>query len=154
MELDFLNPVSISLQDEIKQLEPQSIGAHVQLHTQENGLPNLDTIHIAIFGISENRLALRKNSSPQFDELRKAIYQLYPGNWHLQMADLGDIINRYLIFYEVFFSRYCIFVSPVIHSLHKIPNDLGYQCICMTAHPVLVFIDSKRSYFITYTRIA
>jgi len=92
MELDFLNPVSISLQDEIKQLEPQSIGAHVQLHTQENGLPNLDTIHIAIFGISENRHALRKNSSPQFDELRKAIYQLYPGNWHLQMADLGDII--------------------------------------------------------------
>ncbi|AVR44430.1 arginase [Christiangramia fulva] len=91
MEIDFLSPISQDLIDEVKQLNPQSIGAQLRLHTERSGLPELEGVQIAIFGVTENRRSLRKNETPAFDELRRAFYKLFPGNWKLDMADLGDV---------------------------------------------------------------
>lgn len=47
---------------------------------------------MAIFGVSENRNDINyMGGEIDFDEYRKALYSLYPGNWPFNIADLGDI---------------------------------------------------------------
>ncbi len=91
MEFDFLSPVNADLLDEIKRLNQQSIGANIKLHTERSGIPDMEDVNVAIFGVKENRRAVVKTEAPEFDELRREFYRLYPGNWKLKLADLGDI---------------------------------------------------------------
>ncbi|WP_300433999.1 formimidoylglutamase [Christiangramia sp.] len=91
MEFDFLSPVQDDLLEEISQLYQQSIGAQIRLHTKRSGLPDLEEVQVAIFGVRENRRTVRKTDVPNFNEVRSQFYRLYPGNWRLNLADLGDI---------------------------------------------------------------
>ena len=91
MEFDFLSPVNNELLDGISHLNKQSIGAQITLHTVKSGPPDMEGIHVAIFGVCENRRAVKKTETPEFDELRRHFYSLYPGNWRVKLADLGDI---------------------------------------------------------------
>ncbi|PTX41616.1 arginase family enzyme [Christiangramia gaetbulicola] len=91
MEFDFLSPVNDELLDEIKSLNPQTIGANIRLHTDRSGIPELEGVNVAIFGVRENRRAERPENKPDFSNLRKQFYGLFPGNWKLKLADLGDI---------------------------------------------------------------
>ncbi len=91
MEFDFLSPVHEDLLDEISHLNQQSIGAQIKLHTERSGTPDLDGVNVAIFGVRENRRAIRKSDAPEFYQLRSQFYRLFPGNWRLKLADLGDI---------------------------------------------------------------
>ncbi|HKJ48563.1 MAG TPA: formimidoylglutamase [Christiangramia sp.] len=91
MEFDFLSPVHEDLLDEIRNLNPQSIGANIRLHTDRSGLPDVEGVNVAIFGVCENRRDLRSGDTPDFFNLRRQLYRLYPGNWRLNLADLGDI---------------------------------------------------------------
>ena len=91
MEFDFLSPVNNELLDEITHLNPQTIGAQLRLHTERSGVPDLEGINVAIFGVNEHRRAIRENDAPEFSKLRRELYKLYPGNWRLKLADLGDI---------------------------------------------------------------
>ncbi|WP_026935202.1 formimidoylglutamase [Christiangramia echinicola] len=91
MEFDFLSPVHEDLLDEIRNLNPQSIGANIRLHTERSGLPEVEGVNVAIFGVCENRRSIKSADAPEFFNLRRQFYRLYPGNWRLQLADLGDI---------------------------------------------------------------
>lgn len=91
MDFDFLNPVNEELLDEISHLNAQCIGAQMRLHTERSGLPDLEGVNVAIFGVRETRRAVRKADAPDFFGLRSQLYRLYPGNWGLRLADLGDI---------------------------------------------------------------
>lgn len=91
MEFDFLSPVHEDLLDEIRNLNPQSIGANIRLHTERSGLPEVEGVNVAIFGVCENRRSIKSADVPEFFNLRRQFYRLYPGNWRLQLADLGDI---------------------------------------------------------------
>jgi len=91
MEFDFLSPVHNELLDEIGHLNQQSIGAQIMLHTEKSGIPDLDGIAVAIFGVRESRKAVTKTDAPDFYQIRSQFYSLYPGNWRLELADLGDI---------------------------------------------------------------
>ena len=91
MDFDFLSPVHEDLLDEIRNLNPQSIGANIRLHSDRSGLPDIEGVNVAIFGVCENRRDLRSSETPDFFNLRRQFYKLYPGNWRLQLADLGDI---------------------------------------------------------------
>lgn len=91
MEFDFLSPVNEDLLEEISNLNPQAIGANIKLHTESSGIPDLDGVNVAIFGVRENRRAVKRSETPDFDNLRENFYGLYPGNWRLTIADLGDI---------------------------------------------------------------
>ena len=92
MELDFLSPVSEELIAYAKNLSQHSIGAKAKFNSVLNGIPDLSDVQIAIIGIRENRLAESyEDSLLNFDGIRKAFYGLFPGNWHLNIADLGDI---------------------------------------------------------------
>ena len=91
MDFDFLSPVSDELLEGINHLNKQCIGAQLKLHTSRSGLPDLEGVNVAIFGVRENRMSVNKSHLPEFNSLRRQFYSLYPGNWKLKLADLGDI---------------------------------------------------------------
>ncbi|MEP6260054.1 MAG: formimidoylglutamase [Gillisia sp.] len=92
MDFEYLIPLDEDLVEEIKSTEGQDLGKQVMLHTQRSGVPDLENIKIAIVGVKENRLAAAgEDDYINFNKIRKAFYSLFPGNWHLKLADLGDI---------------------------------------------------------------
>ena len=91
MDNDFLSPVNEVLLDEIKRLDPQSIGSQIKVHSERSGIPDLEGVHVAIFGVKEIRRSVKDQEKPNFDEIRREFYALFPGNWRVKLADLGDI---------------------------------------------------------------
>jgi arginase family enzyme len=84
-----LEPISNELIDFINTLPPQSLGKKVVFHT-ESDFPVLKNASIAIFGVLDGR-GLQNSKAVDLSEIRKAFYSLYPGNWHSELIDLGDI---------------------------------------------------------------
>lgn len=92
MSFDFLSPIKDSVIAHAVLQSAQSIGQNIEIHTSKNGVPNLDAIQIAIIGVEEDRNAVNNiNCGNQLFEIRKHLYQLFPGNWHTKIADLGNI---------------------------------------------------------------
>lgn len=93
MNFNFLSPVSDAVLAQNEFLSQQALGRKIRLHTEENGLPDIDGVDIAILGVRENRNAINFSSNTiHFDTIRKALYALYPGSWKITIADLGDIL--------------------------------------------------------------
>jgi hypothetical protein len=74
-------------------LPKQILGKNISIHTQNNGLPELKGLTIALIGLHEHRNSFFHNSSYNVNQFRKVFYELYPGNWNLSIADLGDLPN-------------------------------------------------------------
>lgn len=88
MNFDFLTPLIEKLTD----YAPNTLGAAVRFHQENKAFPNLEGVKVAIFGVLEDRLD--ENCSGEhfdFNAIRKELYSLYGGNWHLEIADLGNI---------------------------------------------------------------
>lgn len=87
MEFDFLTPVKEELA-----AQGNRLGASLRIHLENRAFPDLEGVKIAFFGILEDRLDEDPTGEPfDFDNIRREFYNLYAGNWHLPMADLGDI---------------------------------------------------------------
>jgi hypothetical protein len=56
-------------------------------------LPELQGLNIAIVGLHEYRNCFFANTQYELNAFRKEFYGLYPGNWSLNIADLGDLPN-------------------------------------------------------------
>ncbi len=92
MNLDFLSPVPDSVLAHNELLAPSVLGRKVKIHSSQNGLPELEDVKMAIIGIPENRNDTNFIGEDfNFNEIRKALYQLFPGNWSYNVADLGDV---------------------------------------------------------------
>ncbi|HSM63327.1 MAG TPA: formimidoylglutamase [Gillisia sp.] len=92
MDFEFLRPVNQELLDEIVSLESHNLGSQIRVHTQGGGLPDLDGVHVAIVSVHENRLAADyEDEFLNFNKVRRSFYGLFPGNWDLNIADLGSI---------------------------------------------------------------
>ena len=91
MDFDFLSPINNELLDKIANLNPQTIGAEIAVNSEQSGIPDLESVQIAIFGVKENRRDETGIDLPDFTKIRSQFYGLYPGNWRLKIADLGDI---------------------------------------------------------------
>ena len=92
MELDFLSPVSEELIAYAEALSQHSIGSKVKFNSVLKGIPDLGDVQMAIIGIRENRLSeTYEDDLLNFDGIRKTFYSLFPGNWYMNIADLGDI---------------------------------------------------------------
>ncbi len=88
MELDFFTPVN----EELAVTAGNKFGTSLRIHREDKAFPDLEGVKIAFFGVLEDRLDEDRTGEPfNFDGIRKEFYGLHPGNWHLQMADLGDI---------------------------------------------------------------
>jgi arginase family enzyme len=92
MDFQFLSPVDEVLIDEISCQGEHTLGSQVQIHTINSGIPNLENVEIAIVGVTENRLDQDQDDDfLNFNNIRRSFYGLFPGNWNLKLADLGDI---------------------------------------------------------------
>lgn len=71
---------------------PLVLGKAVQLHDEAHGFPDLTNVHIAIFGVHEDRGALSNGGCALApDHVRTCLYQLFKGPFKLRIADLGNI---------------------------------------------------------------
>ena len=91
---DFLSPIKEIAIAHLVLHSPFCLGNHIHLHTEQNGFPELEHINIAIFGVEEDR-----NSENNFGcgenlhFIRRKLYELFPGNWQTQIADLGNVLK-------------------------------------------------------------
>ena len=90
MVFDFLQPVSVSVEQFISKLSNQTLGKKVALHTQTD-FPVLENVSLAIVTVNEYRGANKENEDFAFEEFRKQLYSLYPGNWNVSIVDLGSV---------------------------------------------------------------
>ena len=90
MEFDFLAPVDSKIIDFVNDLSSQHLGSKVVFHSDKE-FPDLNQVKIAIIGVLENR-GSGNDDRVDLTAIRKAFYSLYPGNWHVSIADLGDIL--------------------------------------------------------------
>ena len=120
---DFLAPIKESIVAYLVLQKSSCLGQKVLIHTEQEGFPELEDVQIAIFGVQEDR-----NSEDNFgcgDNLhfiRKKFYELYPGNWQTNIADLGNVQKGNTVS-DTYFA-----VSEIISSLLKkniIPIILG-----------------------------
>ncbi len=91
MSFEFLTPVSEEVLLHQENLNEQSLGKYIKIHTKTDGVPELKGVQLALIGICENRNSVHSIDSPNFDTVRKEFYELFPGNWNFSIADLGDI---------------------------------------------------------------
>lgn len=92
MNFNFLSPVSDEVLAHNELLLPQAMGKKLKIHSKQNGLPDLDNVKIVIIGVLENRNDVNyMGSEVNLDHIRKVFYNLFPGNWHTTLADLGDL---------------------------------------------------------------
>ena len=90
MEFDFLSPLNSDILGFVNELSSQHLGSKMVLHTKSD-FPDLDKIKIALIGVIENRGETNATSDVNLFHIRKELYSLFPGNWDVSIADLGDI---------------------------------------------------------------
>ena len=93
MSLELLVPIDQEALLGMSLLPKQVLGKNIQLHTSSSGLPELKGLHIAIIGLNEYRNSFFPTPQYSLNSFRKKFYELYPGNWKLNIADLGDLPN-------------------------------------------------------------
>jgi len=92
MNFDFLTPIKDAIIAHLVLQPAQSLGRNIAVHTTQNGFPDLENVQIAVFGVLEDRNAQDNiGCGENIEAIRKHLYQLFPGNWHANIADLGDI---------------------------------------------------------------
>lgn len=70
-----------------------TLGNRINIFSDISSPPDLNNADIAIIGISEYRNCENSlDESFSLNEIRKTFYNLYPGNWSVNIVDLGDLI--------------------------------------------------------------
>src|SRR5210317_1960072 len=93
MSLELLLPVANEAILGLALSPKQVLGKNIAIHKEGSGLPELKGLQIAIIGLSEQRNSFSANSQYEFNRFRKSFYELFPGNWNIKIADLGDLPN-------------------------------------------------------------
>ncbi|SDD86352.1 Arginase family enzyme [Pricia antarctica] len=92
MAFDFLTPVEDKVLAHCELLPAQALGKYLKIHTKRDGLPNLESISIAILGVRESRNAFEKKPEKlNISAIRIQLYKLFRGNWNSNLADMGNI---------------------------------------------------------------
>ena len=90
--IEFLTPISKSVIAHREILPNGVLGKQIVAYQNEGELPTLEGVQLALLGVRENRKDVDYlGEDIGFDEVRKALYGLYPGNWNTGIIDLGDI---------------------------------------------------------------
>ena len=90
---DLLKPVDEHLIVHNELMSPLILGNRIKIHSAENGIPDLDSVKIALLGIPEERNSVDYlGDELNLNEIRKSFYNLYPGNWSPGISDLGNLI--------------------------------------------------------------
>lgn len=90
--IEFLIPVSKTVLAHREVLPNGVLGKNIRVHANTGELPDLENVKFAILGVKENRSDVDFiGEEICFDEIRKSLYSLYPGNWPYSIIDMGDI---------------------------------------------------------------
>lgn len=93
MSLELLVPIENEALLGMSLLPNQVLGKRIALHTATSGLPDLQGLNVAIIGLQEYRNSFFTTTQYDLNAFRKEWYSLYPGNWSLKIADLGNLPN-------------------------------------------------------------
>ncbi len=91
---DYLSPVRESLLAPFgeKNAHSQQLFHHLKIHTELDGIPDLQDIKVAIVGVMDDRgTPNNKGSQNAPDAVREYLYPLFAGKWDAPIADLGNI---------------------------------------------------------------
>jgi formiminoglutamase len=94
MNQDFLTPVKEAVLAHLELQPSLCFGNTIRVYSDKEGFPDLENVQIAIFGVQEDR-----NSEDNFGcgenlhFIRTKLYQLFPGNWQTEIADLGNVLK-------------------------------------------------------------
>ena len=119
--LDFLKPISETLQGFVNALPSHTVGSHMALHTIEE-FPELIAGSIVVFTVNETRNSDTVEDNIDFDGVRKQLYKLAKGDWNINLIDLGEISPG-----ESVTDTYYL-VTSLVEELHKskcIPVIIG-----------------------------
>jgi formiminoglutamase len=92
MNQDYLSPLKEVVIANLEQQSTLCLGKNIRIHSEEEGFPELENVKLAIFGVQEDR-----NSENNFGcgedlhFIRNKLYQLFPGDWQTEIADLGNV---------------------------------------------------------------
>jgi arginase family enzyme len=130
MDFEFLSPVEDVVMAHSQLLPKQSLGRSIAIHTKQTGVPDIEGASLAIIGINEFRNAVVKHHNPLSpSQIRNQLYQLYPGNWNVDIVDLGDV-NPGATVQDTYFAvqRVCAFLlqNKVIPILIGGSQDVTY----------------------------
>ena len=92
IDYSFLSPVDDLILSHMNLNSSLILGKRINIYSDISTPLELDDVDIAIIGVSEYRNSqnsLGENFS--LNEVRKTFYNLFPGNWSLNIADLGDL---------------------------------------------------------------
>ncbi len=88
---NLLKPVNLTYDFE-SALSYGQIGGLIEVHTDDHQ-PGMADADIVIIGVEEERNAIdNKGTAYAPSAIRKAFYNLYPGQWTLKITDLGNLI--------------------------------------------------------------
>ena len=151
MNFDFLTPIKDTIIAHSMLHSAQSFGRNIAVHSTQNGFPELENVQIAIFGVLEDRNAEDNlGCGEDLQAIRKHLYQLFPGNWHTNIADLGNIIKGNSVedtyFAVTTLTTYLLknnIIPVIIGGSQDITyaNYRGYDALEQTVN--LVSVDSK-----------
>ncbi len=92
MIADFLSPIKEQVVAHLVLQSSEVLGKKVAIHSSQEGFPELEEVKLAIFGVQEDRNAVDNiGCGENLHHIRKHLYQLFPGNWHTKIADLGNV---------------------------------------------------------------
>ena len=151
MNFSFFTPVKDTVVAHLMSQTTSSLGQKINVHTSENGFPDLSGIDIAILGVKEGRGALNNiGCGEELKNIREKLYELFPGNWHTQIADLGNIEKGATLedtYFAVKSSVEYLLKNKIIPIIIGGSQDItyanyrGYDALEQTVN--LVSVDSK-----------
>ncbi|MBL6878067.1 MAG: formimidoylglutamase, partial [Flavobacteriaceae bacterium] len=93
MNYNFLSPVDDLILSHVNLNSSLILGNRISIYSDDSSPVDLANIDIVIFGVNEYRNAENSlNENFSLNEVRKTFYNLFPGNWSLNIADIGDLI--------------------------------------------------------------
>ena len=151
MNFSFFTPVKDTVVAHLMSQTTSSLGQKINVHTSENGFPDLSGIDIAILGVKEGRGAVNNiGCGEELKNIREKLYELFPGNWHTQIADLGNIEKGATLedtYFAVKSSVEYLLKNKIIPIIIGGSQDItyanyrGYDALEQTVN--LVSVDSK-----------
>ena len=90
---NFLSPVDDLILSHVNLNSSLILGNRISIYSDDSSPVDLANIDIVIFWVNEYRNAENSlNENFSLNEVRKTFYNLFPGNWSLNIADIGDLI--------------------------------------------------------------
>ncbi|MFD0932674.1 formimidoylglutamase [Psychroflexus salinarum] len=91
MAFEYLEPVNVELQETIQSFSNQTLSNFVSFYNGEEE-ESFDNTQLAIICVKDSRNSVYDDKSEfYYDEVRSQLYNMYVGNWELNILDLGDI---------------------------------------------------------------